>query len=137
MAPGSGDLELLHRRSRGKDWESAFFETETPRTRKVALRSAIVFSPTPGPFCVGLDDAGSGDGSYCFAVASKLTMVTFAGPSVGASGRAGGTAVRRRAKKPRPVMATAAERMKTAAGGVGRGVGVCGVEEARELRGVV
>ena len=31
-----------------KDWESAFFETETPRTRKVALRSAIVFSPTPG-----------------------------------------------------------------------------------------
>ena len=31
-----------------KDWEAAFFETETPRTRKVALRSAIVFSPTPG-----------------------------------------------------------------------------------------
>ncbi len=28
-----------------KDWESAFFETSTPRTRKVALRSAIVFSP--------------------------------------------------------------------------------------------
>jgi uncharacterized protein (TIGR01777 family) len=31
-----------------KDWEAAFFETETPRTRKVALRSAITFSPTPG-----------------------------------------------------------------------------------------
>ena len=31
-----------------KDWESAFFETSTPRTRKVALRSAIVFSPISG-----------------------------------------------------------------------------------------
>ncbi|MGA3263430.1 MAG: TIGR01777 family oxidoreductase [Terracidiphilus sp.] len=31
-----------------KDWEAAFFESETPRTRKVALRSAIVFSPMPG-----------------------------------------------------------------------------------------
>jgi uncharacterized protein (TIGR01777 family) len=31
-----------------KDWEAAFFQTETPRTRKVALRSAITFSPTPG-----------------------------------------------------------------------------------------
>jgi uncharacterized protein (TIGR01777 family) len=31
-----------------KDWEAAFFETETPRTRKVALRSAIVLSPVPG-----------------------------------------------------------------------------------------
>ena len=31
-----------------KEWEAAFFETETPRTRKIALRSAIVFSPTPG-----------------------------------------------------------------------------------------
>jgi len=31
-----------------KDWEAAFFETETPRTRKVALRSAMVLSPTPG-----------------------------------------------------------------------------------------
>jgi uncharacterized protein (TIGR01777 family) len=31
-----------------KEWETAFFETETPRTRKVALRSAITFSPTPG-----------------------------------------------------------------------------------------
>ena len=31
-----------------KDWEAALFDTETPRTRKVALRSAITFSPTPG-----------------------------------------------------------------------------------------
>jgi uncharacterized protein (TIGR01777 family) len=31
-----------------RDWESALFETVTPRTRKVALRSGIVFSPTPG-----------------------------------------------------------------------------------------
>jgi uncharacterized protein (TIGR01777 family) len=31
-----------------KDWEAAFFETATPRTRKVALRSAITFSPAPG-----------------------------------------------------------------------------------------
>jgi hypothetical protein len=31
-----------------KAWEAAFFGTPTPRTRKVALRSAITFSPTPG-----------------------------------------------------------------------------------------
>jgi uncharacterized protein (TIGR01777 family) len=31
-----------------EDWEAAFFATETPRTRKVALRSAIVFIPVPG-----------------------------------------------------------------------------------------
>lgn len=31
-----------------KDWEAEFFSTPTPRTRKVALRSAIAFSPTPG-----------------------------------------------------------------------------------------
>jgi len=30
------------------DWEAAFFETETPLTRKVALRSGMVFSPAPG-----------------------------------------------------------------------------------------
>jgi len=30
-----------------RDWEAAFFAAETPRTRKVALRSAIVFSPSP------------------------------------------------------------------------------------------
>jgi uncharacterized protein (TIGR01777 family) len=31
-----------------RDWEAAFFATPTPRTRKVAMRSAIVFSPVPG-----------------------------------------------------------------------------------------
>jgi uncharacterized protein (TIGR01777 family) len=31
-----------------REWEAAFFETPTPRTRKVALRSGIVFSPAPG-----------------------------------------------------------------------------------------
>ena len=30
------------------DWEAAFFAAFTPRTRKVALRSAMVMSPTPG-----------------------------------------------------------------------------------------
>jgi uncharacterized protein len=31
-----------------RDWESALWDTPTPRTRKVALRTSIVFSPTPG-----------------------------------------------------------------------------------------
>lgn len=31
-----------------KSWEAAFFETPTPRTRKVAMRSAITFSPDRG-----------------------------------------------------------------------------------------
>jgi uncharacterized protein len=31
-----------------KAWEEAFFSTSTPRTRKVALRSAMTFSPDPG-----------------------------------------------------------------------------------------
>jgi uncharacterized protein (TIGR01777 family) len=31
-----------------RDWEAAFFAAETPRTRMIALRSAIVLSPTPG-----------------------------------------------------------------------------------------
>ncbi len=31
-----------------RDWEAAFFAAETPRTRKVALRSAVVLSPAPG-----------------------------------------------------------------------------------------
>jgi uncharacterized protein len=31
-----------------KDWESAFFGTATPCTRKIALRTALVFSPAPG-----------------------------------------------------------------------------------------
>jgi uncharacterized protein (TIGR01777 family) len=36
-----------------KDWEAAFFETATPNTRKVALRSAIIFAAAPGnPFAI-------------------------------------------------------------------------------------
>ena len=31
-----------------KDWEAAFFGTPTPRTRKIALRTSLVFSPAPG-----------------------------------------------------------------------------------------
>jgi hypothetical protein len=31
-----------------KDWEKAFFETMTPRTRKIAIRSAMTFSPDRG-----------------------------------------------------------------------------------------
>jgi uncharacterized protein (TIGR01777 family) len=31
-----------------KAWEEAFFGTNTPRTRKVALRTSLVFSPVPG-----------------------------------------------------------------------------------------
>jgi hypothetical protein len=39
-----------------KDWEAAFFASITPRTRKVALRSAIIMSPTPGgPFALLLN----------------------------------------------------------------------------------
>lgn len=30
-----------------RDWEAAFFAAETPRTRKVALRTAVALSPTP------------------------------------------------------------------------------------------
>ncbi len=54
---GGGEMISKHRRAPktwdfsigvAKDWEAAFFETPTPRTRKVALRSAIVMSPVPG-----------------------------------------------------------------------------------------
>ena len=31
-----------------RNWEDAFFSTATPRTRKIALRSAVVMSPQPG-----------------------------------------------------------------------------------------
>jgi NAD dependent epimerase/dehydratase family enzyme len=31
-----------------RDWERAFFSTPTPKTRKVALRTSLVMSPTPG-----------------------------------------------------------------------------------------
>ncbi len=38
------------------DWEAAFFAAFTPRTRKVAMRSAIVMSPEPGgPFALLLN----------------------------------------------------------------------------------
>jgi uncharacterized protein (TIGR01777 family) len=54
-----GGYELISKRRRApdtwnfsiqvaKDWEAAFFETTTPRTRKVAMRSAITFSPMAG-----------------------------------------------------------------------------------------
>jgi|CZKZ01.1.fsa_nt_gi uncharacterized protein (TIGR01777 family) len=62
MDEATGELgghELISKRRRApetwdfsigvaKDWEAAFFETQTPRTRKVAMRSAIVLSPAPG-----------------------------------------------------------------------------------------
>jgi uncharacterized protein (TIGR01777 family) len=31
-----------------RDWEGAFFASQTPRTRKIALRSGVVLSPAPG-----------------------------------------------------------------------------------------
>jgi uncharacterized protein (TIGR01777 family) len=31
-----------------RDWETIFFNAGTPRTRKIAMRSAITFSPVPG-----------------------------------------------------------------------------------------
>ncbi len=54
-----GGNELISRRRRApekwnwtiqlvKDWEAAFFGTATPRTRKIALRTSLVFSPTAG-----------------------------------------------------------------------------------------
>jgi uncharacterized protein (TIGR01777 family) len=39
-----------------RDWEAAFFNPETPRTRKVALRSGVVFSPTPGSVFAALSN---------------------------------------------------------------------------------
>jgi uncharacterized protein (TIGR01777 family) len=70
-----GGHELISKRRRApeswdfvsklvQDWESAFFERETPRTRKVALRSAIVMSPVPGS---------------AFAVLSNLVRVGLGG----------------------------------------------------------
>jgi hypothetical protein len=43
-APGTWNFSVGVARA----WEAAFFNSHTPRTRKVALRSAITFSPTPG-----------------------------------------------------------------------------------------
>jgi uncharacterized protein (TIGR01777 family) len=62
MDEATGELgggELISRRRRAprkwdflvrvaKEWEAAFQESETPRTRKLALRSGIVLSPAPG-----------------------------------------------------------------------------------------
>ena len=47
-----------------KDWETAFFRADTPRTRKIAMRSAITFSPMPG---------------NAFAVLSKLARIGLGG----------------------------------------------------------
>lgn len=47
-----------------KEWERAFFAAPTPRTRKVALRTSLVFSPTPG---------------NVFAVMSKLVRAGLGG----------------------------------------------------------
>jgi uncharacterized protein (TIGR01777 family) len=62
MDESTGELggnEWISRRSRApekwnwtvrlvKDWEAAFFSTATPRTRKIALRTSLVLSPSPG-----------------------------------------------------------------------------------------
>jgi uncharacterized protein (TIGR01777 family) len=47
-----------------RDWETAFFKADTPRTRKVAMRSAITFSPVAG---------------NAFAVLSNLVRVGLGG----------------------------------------------------------
>jgi len=47
-----------------KDWETSFFSADTPRTRKIAMRSAITFSPVPG---------------NAFAVLSNLVRVGLGG----------------------------------------------------------
>lgn len=43
-APGTWNFSI----GVAKDWEAAFFGSQTPRTRKVAMRSAIILSPTSG-----------------------------------------------------------------------------------------
>jgi uncharacterized protein len=54
---GGGEWMTAHRRAPkswnfsirvATDWEAAFFAAPAPRTRKLALRSAITFSPVPG-----------------------------------------------------------------------------------------
>ena len=78
MDEATGELggnELISRRRRApakwnwtvqlvKDWEAAFFSTETPGTRKIALRTSLVFSPTSGSV---------------FAVLSNLVRTGFGG----------------------------------------------------------
>jgi uncharacterized protein (TIGR01777 family) len=46
VAPWASRRDFAARVAR--DWEAAFFATETPYTRKIALRSAIVLAPEPG-----------------------------------------------------------------------------------------
>jgi hypothetical protein len=54
---GGGERISTHRRAPKKwnwtielvkVWEAAFFDTPTPRTRKIAMRTSLVFSPAPG-----------------------------------------------------------------------------------------
>jgi uncharacterized protein len=54
---GGNELIGAHRRAPEKwnwtiqlvrDWEAAFFGTRTPGTRRIALRTSLVFSPVPG-----------------------------------------------------------------------------------------
>jgi uncharacterized protein (TIGR01777 family) len=47
-----------------RDWETAFFNASAPQTRKVAMRSAITFSPVPG---------------NAFAVLSNLVRLSLGG----------------------------------------------------------
>jgi NAD dependent epimerase/dehydratase family enzyme len=47
-----------------RDWEAAFFAADTQRTRKIALRSTVVLSPTPGS---------------AFGVLSNLVRASFGG----------------------------------------------------------
>ncbi len=47
-----------------RDWEQAFFRSDTPNTRKVALRTAILFAPEPGG---------------AFAVLSRLVRIGLGG----------------------------------------------------------
>lgn len=39
-----------------KDWEAAFFSTPTPRTRKIALRTSLVFNAAPGSVFAALSN---------------------------------------------------------------------------------
>jgi uncharacterized protein len=56
-AIGGNEMLSAHRRAPAKwnwtvglvqRWEAAFFDVPTPRTRKIALRTSLVFSPSPG-----------------------------------------------------------------------------------------
>ena len=70
---GGNELISAHRRAPAKwnwtvqlvkDWESAFFSIETPGTRRIALRTSLVFSPAQGSV---------------FAVLSRLVRVGLGG----------------------------------------------------------